>query len=77
MKPGYFLHTSLFMSVLYIIFWPQGLLTFYDLGECKAVFRNLFFIEHKDQSFCRSYRLNLSKRFTIQRLCSSGEGAPV
>ena len=30
---GCFLHTSLFMRVLYIIFWPWGLLTFYDLGE--------------------------------------------
>ena len=66
-----------FVRVLYIIFWPWGLLIFYDLGECKDVFRNLFFIEHKGQSFCRSYQLNLSKRFTTQRLCSSGEAAPV
>ena len=46
-------------------------------GECKPVFHNLFFNEHKGQSFCRSYQLNLSKRFTTQRLCSSSEAAPV
>ena len=40
-----------FVRVLYIIFWPWGLLTFYDLGECKAVFRNLFFNEHKVSPF--------------------------
>ena len=66
-----------FVRVLYISFWPWGLLTFYDLGECKAVFCNLFFNEHKGQPFNRSYQLNLSKRFTTQRLCSSGEAAPV
>ena len=64
-----------FVRVLYIIFWPWGLLTFCDLGESKAVFHNLFLKEHKGQSFCRSYQLNLSKRFTTQRLCSSGEAA--
>ena len=66
-----------FVRVLYIIFWPSVLLTFYDLGECKAVFCNLFFNEPKGQSFCRSYQLNLSKRFTTQRLCSSGAATPV
>ena len=59
LPPGCFLHTSLFMRVLYIIFWPWGMLTFYDLGECKAVFHNLFFIV----SFC----LELNRK---QKSCS-------
>ena len=37
-----FLHTSLFMSLLCIIFWPWGLLIFFTfscrLGECKTCF---------------------------------------
>ena len=41
----FFVYESLLSSwMLYIIFWPWGLLTFYDLGEGKAVFPSLFFI---------------------------------
>ena len=74
MKPGCFLHISLFMRVLYIIFWPWGLLTFY----ASQVNVNLFSVSvvtlterqksHRATEQSRSITLLTQKVIVLQEL---------